>query len=146
MAKGLGQEEDVRWEVLPAESPESRPLVCGVFRVLNADQSRSVAERLAQLAAGPSGIQRDLAAAQCHHAAGLFDAAVKHLRSLEGRYERGTAALLVRRSLAAVFLAVSRELTGARGLGHREGLWATNLAGQSLAAAYAALGIIYHED
>lgn len=143
--EGLDAEEDVSWEVQPVGVSGRESLVRGVFRVLAPARREAVAERLTKIAACPAGINRELAAAKCHFAAGLFDAAAAHLRSLEARYVRGTASFLVHRALAAVFLAVSRELTGVRSLGNREGIWATNQASQSLAAAYAALRIRWEE-
>ncbi len=144
--EAMAADEDVSWEVQPVGASGRESLVRGVFRVLSAGRREAVAERLNKIAACPEGINRELAAAKCHYAAGLFEAALTHLRSLAARYALGTAAFLVHRALAAVFLAVSRELTGARNLGSREGIWATNQASQSLAAAYAALRIRWEVD
>ena len=47
---------------------------------------------------------------------------------------------------AAPEVLADRELTGVRNLGSREGIWATNRASQSLAAAYAALRIRWEVD
>ncbi len=133
-------EEDVRWEVRRAAATDG-PLVCGVFRMVNSAAAAEATARLRELALAEPGVNRDLAIAQLQYEVGLYDASVEHLERLVEEYPRGAAGFLVQRALSAVYGAVRRELTGQRNLGHREGLWAAQLANERLESAYAALGI-----
>jgi hypothetical protein len=136
----IPRDEDVRWEVRSESSPD-RVHVCGVFRVLDEERARRLTTRLRELASATPGVARDLMIAQVQHQSGLYDAAAEHLERLCHEHRAGGGAFLVRRALASTYLAVRRELTGPRNLGHREGLWATKFANEALESAYKMLGI-----
>jgi hypothetical protein len=140
--RALPERVVLRWEAWPAQaSTHTKPLVRGVFQILPADDSASVAGKLKELRAHPSGPPRDLALAGCYLGAGLYDDLVRHLRMMETLYVDRGSAFIIRRTLAATFWEMSRQLMGpAHIMGDPEGLWAAQLATDYLRAAYHVLG------
>jgi len=144
VAERIEPDFDVSWEVRrgePSGSAVVSAVVSGVFRLLPKSRAADVARHLGEMGSLPPGITRDLAIAKCWYDGGLYEAALLHLEELRDRCPHRAFSFLVHRALAAVLVAVRRELTGPRNLGHREGLWAAKLSNEALAAGYAAIGL-----
>ena len=132
----------IHWEVV--EPGETDPLVRAVFELLDSDRTEEIEQELRGLDVAEDVFERELAACVALFNFELFDEAILKLRDLEELFPTGIAKFVIHRSMAAVYCAISRRLSGKPfWMGDREGLWASEKAGDFLQSAWAAIGICY---